>query len=142
VLFAPGGGKLNTITARNNVTYEQGTAGVTNGPAIYRKMTCRSLTAKADATSSEPTELVAAGGVRIEQPGTEARSEQAVYHRKSDILKLIGQPIIEMPQGTYTSNRELEWDNGRRTVIGSDYKITVKPEVLKSATESQKLPGP
>ena len=84
--------------------------------------------------------------MRIEQPGTVARSEQAVYNRKTDILKLIGQPVIEMPQGTYTSNRELEWDNGRHTVIGSDYKISIKPElinpeVLKRAAESQKLPG-
>ncbi len=72
----------------------------------------------------------------------EAKAEQAVYNRRTDILKLIGEPVIEMPQGTYTGNRELEWDNGRKTVIGSDYKITVKPEALKRASESQKLPGP
>lgn len=142
VLFTARSNRLEAITATDNVAYEQGTTGVTNGPAIYRKMTCRSLAAKADPGSGEPAELVADGGVRIEQPGSEAKAEQAVYNRRTDILKLIGQPVIEMPQGTYTGNRELEWDNGRKTVIGSDYKITVKPEALKRASESQKLPGP
>ena len=156
VLFAPGGGKLNAIAAKDNVICEQGTTGMTN----YLKLTCRALTAKAEnATNSEPTELVAAGGVRIEQPGTLARSEQAVYNRRTDILKLIGQPVIERPEGTYSSNRELEWDKGHGTVSGSDYKITGNPETLKRlstnalsttrsnklelkpAPESQKLPG-
>jgi lipopolysaccharide export system protein LptA len=141
VLFTAKSNRLEAITATDNVTYEQGLPGVTNGAAIYRKLTCRSLAAKADPTSGEPKELVAAGGVRIEQPGSEARAEQAVYNRGTDILKLLGQPVIEMPQGTYTGTRELEWDNGRSTLIGSDYKITVKPEVLKRAAESQKLPG-
>ncbi|MFO1511461.1 MAG: hypothetical protein U1F83_00865 [Verrucomicrobiota bacterium] len=142
VLFTARSNRLEAITATDNVAYEQGTTGVTNGPAIYRKMTCRSLAAKTDPGSGEPAELVADGGVRIEQPGSEAKAEQAVYNRRTDILKLIGQPVIEMPQGTYTGTRELEWDNGRKTVIGSDYKITVKPEALKHASESQKLPGP
>lgn len=141
VRFTAKGDHLEAITATDNVIYEQGTEGVTNGPATYRKLTSRSLEAKADPASGDPTELVAAGGVRIEQPGTEATADQAVYNRTTDILKLIGRPIVEMPQGTYVGTRELEWDNGRSTVIGSDYKITVKPEVLKPAAESQKLPG-
>jgi len=140
VRFTAKGDRLDAITATNNVIYEQGTVGVTNGPAIYRKLTCRSLTAKAEPATGEPTELVASGGVHLEQPGSEARAEQAVYNRTTDILKLLGQPVIEMPQGTYTGTRELEWDNGRRTVIGSDYRISVKPEFLKRAAESQKLP--
>jgi len=141
VLFTAKSNRLEAITATDNVTYEQGTVGVTNGPATYRKLTSRSLAATTDPVSGEPTQLIAEGGVQIEQPGSEARAEQAVYNRKTDILKLIGRPVIEMPQGTYTGARELEWDNGRSILIGSDYKITVKPETLKRAAESQKLPG-
>ena len=150
VLFTAQTNRLEAITATGNVLYEQGTIGLTNGPAIYRKMTCRSLAAKTDAASGEPVELVAAGGVHLEQPGMDARAEQAIYNRKLDALRFVGQPVIEMPQGTYTSNRELQvaglnrppGDKARHTVTGSDYKITVKPEVLKQAEESQKLPRP
>ena len=144
VRFAAKGGRIEAITATNNVTYEQGTVGVTNKDAIYRKLTCRSLNTKADAASGEPAELVASGGVHIEQPGSEARSDQAVYNRNTDVLKLIGQPVIEMPEGTYTGAHEVEWDRKKGTISGADYKITGNPEALKrlkSTNESQKLPG-
>jgi lipopolysaccharide export system protein LptA len=140
VLFHTQSNRLDAITATGNVSFEQGTVGVTNGPASYAKLTCRSLAAKADA-SGEPAELVASGNVRLEQPGTEARGDQAIYNRKTDILKLIGNPpIVETPQVTYTGAREVEWDNRRRTAIGKGYTIVPKADFLKQAEELQKLP--
>jgi lipopolysaccharide export system protein LptA len=139
VLFAPGGGRLDSLTAKDNVTLEQNAPGMTN----YNKLTCRSLVTKTDGEGN-PKELVADGGVRIEQPGSVARAEQAVYNSKTDVLKLIGKPVIEMPEGTYTGAHEVEWDKKNKTVSGADYKITGSPEAvkrLKSAAESQKLPG-
>jgi lipopolysaccharide export system protein LptA len=141
VLFTPKGDRLEAITATDNVTYEQGTAGVTNGPATHRKLTCRSLVAKADPASGEPKELVADGGVRVEQPGSEARGDKMIYNHKTQMLILTGQPMIETPQAIITSQQELVWDNARQTVATGDYKVAVKPEVLKRAAESQKLPG-
>lgn len=132
--------RLDAITATGNVTFEQGKVGVTNGPAVYAKVTCRSFVAKTD-VSGEPVELVASGNVRLEQPGTEARGEQAVYNRKTDILKLTGNPpIVETTQATITGGRELEWDNRRRTAIGTGYKIVPKADFLKQAEELQRLP--
>ena len=140
VLFTSQSNRLDSIIATGNVTCEQGKAGVTNGPAAYAKLTCRSIVAKADA--GEPAELIASGTVRIEQPGSEARGDQATYNRKTDVLKLIGNPpVVETPQMTYTGGREVEWDNRRRTAIGTGYKIVPKPDFLKQAAESQKLPG-
>jgi len=146
VLFNTQSNRLDALTATGNVTFEQGKVGVTNGPAVYARMTCRSLAAKADA-SGEPAELVASGNVRLEQPGTEARGDQAIYNRKTDILKLIGNPpVVETPQMTYTGGREVEWDNRRRTAIGTGYKIVpkqgFKPDFLKQTEELQKLPKP
>ena len=140
VLFNTQSNRLDAITATGNVTFEQGRVGVTNGPAVYARLTCRSLAAKADATG-EPAELVASGSVRLEQPGTEARGEQAIYNRKTDILKLTGNPpIVETPQATITGGREVEWDNRRRTAIGTGYKIVPKADFLKQAEELQRLP--
>lgn len=146
VAFAPGGGRLEAISAADNVVFEQGTVGVTNGPAIYRRMTCQSLTATADPASGEPTELVAAGGVQIQQPGSEARGTRAVYNRTADVVKLIGDPpTVETPQMIYTGGREVEWDNRNHKVIGTGYRIVpkqeFKPEFLKQTLESSKLPG-
>ena len=135
--------RLEAITATGNAIYEQGIVGVTNGPTVYSKLTCRSIVAKADAASGEPEELIASGQVRIQQPGSEARGDQAVYNRKTDVLKLTGNPpVIETPQATYTGGREVLWDNGRRTAIGTGYQIVLKPDFLKQAAESQKLPPP
>jgi hypothetical protein len=127
--------------AAGNIIYEQGLPDVTEGPAIYRKLTCRTLTAQGDKTSGELSELVADGQVRIQQPGSEARGDKMVYTSRTQILKLSGHPTIEIPQATYIGQQELEWDNARRTVIGTDYKITFKQEALKQAAESQKIPG-
>jgi hypothetical protein len=47
---------------------------------------------------------------------------------------------VKRPEGIYSSERELIWDNARQTVVGSDYRITVNPETLKQLEESKKLP--
>jgi lipopolysaccharide export system protein LptA len=142
VLFSAKTNRLEALTATGNVTCEQGKPGVTNGSSAYAKLTCQSLAARTDAISGEPAELIASGGVRVEQPGSEARGDQAIYNRKTDILKLIGNPpVVDTPQMTYTGAREVEWDNRRRTAIGTGYKIVPKPDFLKQAEELQKLPG-
>lgn len=146
VRFIAQSNRLDAITATGNVVYEMGAKGITNGPAAYSKMTCRSLAAKADPATGEPTELVADGDVRITQPGSEALGNRVVYNRLTDVVKLFGDPpIIETPQLTYTGGREVEWDNRNHKVIGTGYRIVpkqeFKPEFLKKAAESQKLPG-
>ena len=78
---------------------------MTNGPAVYRKLTSRSLAAKADPASGEPTELIADGGVRIEQPGSEGAGRQMVYNHSTQIFKLLGRPRIETPKAIFTSEQ-------------------------------------
>jgi len=145
VRFARDGGKLEAIIARENVVYEQGLAGVTNGPTVYRRLTCGELAVRTDAATGEPQELVADHGVRVEQLGSVARAARLVYNRTAALVKLIGQPVVETPQGTFTGSQELEWNLKDSSVSGADYHITARPETLnrlKSAAESPKLPGP
>ena len=144
VHFAKPGSGIESIMAVGNIKYEMGLAGVVDGPAKYRELTCRTLTARSDPGSGELSELVAEGRVRMEQPGSEARGDKMIYNRVTDILRLIGQPSLETARVTFTSGQELIWDNTRQTAISSDYKITpkpgvLKPEVLKHAVESPNL---
>lgn len=131
-----------SLQARKEVVCERGTVGVTNGPAEYARMDSETLTATANPKTGELTDLVAGGGVLFRQTDSEARGEQAVYTRADQVLKLIGQPAIKRPEGTYTSDRELTWDNVQRKVVGSNYRINItgNAETLKQLKESEKLP--
>lgn len=145
VHFAKAGNGFESIAAVGNIKYEMGLPGVTDGTTKYRRLTCRTLTARGEPATGELSELQAEGQVRMEQPGSEARGDKMIYNRRTDILRLIGQPVIETARVTFTSGQELIWDNTRQTAISSDYKITpkpgvLKPEVLKRAAESPKLP--
>jgi len=139
VRIAKDGRHAETLEARQNVVYEQGVAGVTNGANAHVRMIAEKLLAKADPRTSDLTELIATGGVRLTQTDTVATGERAVYTRGDELLKLSGDPQIKTADATFNSERELVWDNARRTAVGSDYKITVNPETLKRVEESQKL---
>ena len=128
-----------SLQARKNVIYEQGIAGVTNGPNAYVKMVSETLTASADATTKELTQLVAAGGVELTQADSVATGERAIYTRGDQVLKLLGNPQIKTTDATFSSEQELIWDNAQKKAVSTNYKITVNPETLKRVEESQKL---
>jgi lipopolysaccharide export system protein LptA len=134
--------RWESVQARQDVVCERGAVGVTNGPAQYTRMDCESLTALANPTTGDLTQLVADGGVRVIQTGSLARGAKAVYTHGDQVLKLIGSPVIEMPEGTYRSEKELIWDNAGQVVTGSDFTITPNPALLKRAEESEKLSPP
>ncbi len=139
VYIAKDGRHAESLQARKNVIYEQGVAGETNGANAHVKMVSETLAATADAKTSELTELVAAGGVRLTQTDSVATGERAIYTRGDQVLKLLGNPQIKTADATFNSEKELIWDNAQKKAMGSDYKITVNPETLKRVEESQKL---
>ncbi len=140
VHIAKDGRHAESLQARKNVIYEQGVAGVTNGANAHVKMVSETLTASADAKTSELTELVAAGGVRLTQTDSVATGDRAIYTRGDQVLKLLGHPEIKTADATFNSEQELIWDNALKKAVGTGYKITVNPETLKRVEESQKLP--
>ncbi len=139
VRIAKDGRHAESLQARKNVIYEQGIAGVTNGANAHVKMVSDTLEATADPKTSELTELVAAGGVRLTQTDSVATGDRAIYTQGDQVLKLRGNPQIKTADATFNSDQELIWDNARKTAVGSGYKITVNPETLKRLEESQKL---
>ncbi len=133
--------RVERLAARRNVIYEQGTPGVTNGPAIYRRMTARTLTADADPATGKLGELVADGDVKLEEPDTWATGDRAVYTRVTDTFKLTGKTVLETSQVIITESPEVYWSQAEKKFVAREpCVIKVKPAALKHAGESQKLP--
>ena len=133
--------RVKRLEARKNVIYEQGTPGITNGPAIYRRMTSRTLNADADPATGKLGELVADGGVVLDEPGTRATGDRAVYTRATDTFKLTGKTILETPEVIFTESPEVYWSQTKKQFIAREpCVIKVKSAALKRAGESQKLP--
>lgn len=143
VLLAADQKHAESLQARKNVVCERGTVGVTNGPAEYARLECATLTAHLDPATSEFVNLVADGGVDLRQPMRRAQGKKAVYTHADQILRLQGNPRIEIPEGVYHSTQELIWDNLNKIVRGSEARFIGNPaisqELLKQAQESEKL---
>ena len=132
---------VEQLVARRNVIYEQGTPGVTNGPAIFRRMTTRTLTAATHPATGQLAELVADGSVKLQEPGTEATGDRAVYVRASDSFKLTGKTVLETPQAIFTESPEVYWSQADKKFFAREpCVIKVKSEALKRLGESPKLP--
>lgn len=132
---------IERLEARRNVIYEQGTPDVTNVPTAYWRMTARTLAADADPATGKLGELVAAGGVKLEQPGTRATGDRAIYTPATDTFKLTGKTVLETPELIFTESPEVYWSRTEKKFVARQpFVIKVKPAALKRAGESQKLP--
>lgn len=134
--------RVARLEARRNVIYEQGTPGVTNGPAIYRRMTARTLAADADPATGKLGQLVADGDVKLDEPDTRATGDRAVYTHGTDTFTLTGKTVLETSQVIITESPEVYWSQAEKKFVAREpCVIKVKPAALKRAEESQKLPG-
>ena len=134
--------KPESLQARQKVVCERGIVGVTNGPSekIYTRMECETLTANTHPTTHELFDLIAGGGVRVQQADGEARGERAVYTHSDQLLKLLGQSVIDRPEVIYTSSKGLDYNLTTKNVGGNYESIRFKSDSLKNLEESQKLP--
>ncbi|MCU0784141.1 MAG: hypothetical protein MUF81_08890 [Verrucomicrobia bacterium] len=141
VKFAAATSQAESLQARQSVVYEQGLPGLTNGPAIYRKLSTRTLTARSDPATGALLNLVAEGDVQIEQPGNRASGGHATYTAATDFLELTDRPTLETPQLLITDARTLFWDKTNHRFSGTGpFKIRFKPEVVKQAAGKLKTP--
>lgn len=141
VKFSAATNQVESLQARKNVIYEQGLPGVTNGPAIYRKLSARTVTARMDPATGALSHLVAEGDVQVEQPGNMATSGRATYTAATDLLELTDSPRVETPQMILTGARTLFWDKGKDRFMGTGpFRIQLKPEAVRRAGEQLKTP--
>jgi len=132
--FTPGGTKPESFRARGNVAFEQGTSGVTNGPATYRLMKASTVTARTTADGALDN-LVAEGDVTITLPDALAKCARVMYTAGDQLLALTGTPTLDTSQFKVSEAEKLVWDRtnnrfraeGRsRTVMKS---LTLPPEL-------------
>ncbi|MCW5555557.1 MAG: hypothetical protein KIS67_25770 [Verrucomicrobiae bacterium] len=131
------------IRAVDNVVYEQGTPGVTNGPAVYRKLIARTITSQSTAATNGLSDLVAEGEVQVEQADYIGRGDRATYTAGTQVLELTGQPTLETPELIITEARTLVWDRAKaRLAATPPYKITIRAEALPKEPELSKSRRP
>lgn len=132
--------QMESIRAVDHVVYEQGTPGVTNGPAVYRKLTARTITSQSSSATNGLSDLVAEGEVQVEQADYVGRGDRATYTADTQVLELTGRPTLETPELIITEARTLVWNRDKgRLAATPPYKITIRaaalpeePELLKS----------
>jgi lipopolysaccharide export system protein LptA len=136
IRIAADGQHAESLQARHNVVCERGVIGVTDGPdeKIYTRMDCATLTANAN-----PKELVAGGGVRLQRVGILANGEQAVYTRADQLLKLLGNAVVESPEMIY-KGRVLTYNIVTEQVVGNYDSVRSNPGFLNELEKSKKLP--
>jgi len=130
IRFGTNAHQVEMIQARTNVVFEQGTPGVAKGTNAYRKLLTRTLTVRSDSPGGELSGLLADRDVRVEQPGSVAKGERAIYTKATDLLELTGNPTLETPQVIITDARTLVWNkvnNGFSATAPYKIKLRVPP---------------
>jgi lipopolysaccharide export system protein LptA len=121
-----------SVVASNHVFFEQGSPGVTNGPAAYRTLAARSLTTQPSPQPGQSADLVADGEVQYDEPGAVARGDHATYNAATDIMNLTGQPYLETPQLITTSASVLSWHRAKNHVSATgSYKIQLRSNIVE-----------
>ncbi len=133
--------RLETITARGRVFCERGRAGVTNGAAMHRRLSARTLSARADPATGALTTLIAEGDVVMDQPAGRARGGRAVYEAATGVLELSESPELETPQVHVTGAHALVWDRAHdRYAMRGPFKARIRAGAVRPLIEN--LPSP
>src|SRR5204863_3574686 len=112
--------RVERLEARQNVVYEQGTPGETNRAAGYKRMTARRLAADADPATDKLGALVADGGVKVEEPGTQATGDRVVYTTATDTFKLTDNTVLETPEVVFTESPEVYWSRAQKKFVARE----------------------
>jgi hypothetical protein len=122
IALAPGGQRAERASAVGGVLVEQGTPGVTNGPAAYRRFEASEVDAGLSPLTGELVSFDARIGVRVEQPGGWAAGDRAYYSAVTDTMILTNRPTANIGPVRLTQAEALHWHRGTGTieVIGSN----------------------
>lgn len=141
IRFGTNANDVESIQARQNVVYEQGSPGMTNGPNVHRKLTATTLTALTDPATGELASLLAEGNVQIEQPRVLGKGERAAYNTATDIFELTGNPTLKTPELIFTKAQKLSWHRRTNRYYATGPYAMVVPEGAKRVRESAKNLG-
>ena len=131
---------VESIRAMENVIYEQGKPGITNGPDRHARMTARRLTARTDPATGALSSLLAEDNVQIEQPGVVGNGERAAYNAATDVLELTGNPTLKTPELSFSKAQKLSWHRAKNRYYATGPYTMIVPEAAKRVSESSKSP--
>jgi lipopolysaccharide export system protein LptA len=135
--FHTNSSQVELMEAQDNVRFEQGTIGVTNGPDAYSRLTAARLTATCNPTNGALVQLVATGGVRADQPGSVAQAGRATFTAATEILELTGQPSLRTPEAFVTGAEKISWNRKTRHVSARGFfEGEAKGELLQQKLEA------
>ncbi len=136
--LTPGGAKsrAESYRAHGNVVVEQGTPGVTNGAATYRRMDAENVTARMLTNGSGALDnLVADGGVAIAFQDTFAHAGRATYTTTNQVFVLTDNPTMTNSQFEVYDAQKLVLDKAHESFRAEG------PARTKIKTEGLKLEG-
>lgn len=136
--LTPGGAKsrAESYRAHGNVVVEQGTPGVTNGAATYRRMEAENVIARMLTNGSGALDnLVADGGVAIAFQDTFAHAGHAMYTTSNQVFVLTDNPTMNNSQFEVYDAQKLVLDKAHESFRAEG------PARTKIKTEGLKLEG-
>lgn len=141
--FATNSSHVELMQANDQVRFEQGITGVTNGPDAHSLLTASRLIATCEPTNGALVRLVAEGGVQAEQPGSVAKSERATYMAATEIMELTGQPTLRTTAAAIAGAEKITWDRKRNRVSATGlFDGTAQTGALKQIITPPKAPTP
>jgi lipopolysaccharide export system protein LptA len=136
------GNRLEGVVAEGKVVFEQGTPGVTNGPATYQKLTAGRLNLTTTNNVQDSLVLVALRDVIFQYGDFSATGRKLVYTGKTETVQLTGEPgnypVVSNPRGKLTSPVVI-WDRRLNRLVGG-LGWTGKFEVKTASRESKRSP--
>lgn len=133
LFFATNIHRIESMQAQEQVLFEQGSAGVTNGPDGYRRLTASRLTAKWDSPSGALSSFVADQNVEIDAPDTKGQASHATADKltftqtiasgvTNQTIELTGRPQLTNPQGRLVGDIII-WDMVHDKFFTRNYKL-------------------
>lgn len=138
------GNRLEAIEADGQVCFEQGTPGVTNGPATYQKLTAEHMVLSNTNELSNGIVLIARQDVALHYGDFLATGRRLVYSGNTETVELTGEPdfnpVVTNPRGKLSSP-VIIWDRRLNRFLGGlgwtgqfDVKSSGKPTARRQSS--------
>lgn len=133
LFFATNAHRIELMEAKDQVRFEQGITGVTNGPDAYRRLSADRLTAVWSSPTGTLSSFVAERNVMIDTPDTKGQVSQATAEKltythtiasgvTNRTIELTGQPQVTNSMGRLVGD-VIVWDLVSDRFYTRDYRI-------------------
>jgi lipopolysaccharide export system protein LptA len=144
LFFATNTHRVELMEAKHQVRFEQGKAGVTNGPDVYRRFTAERLSAAWTSPTGGPSSFIAEQQVVIDSPDNKglanhATADKLTYTHKiengttNQTMELTGHPQLTNTLGRLVGDLII-WDLANDRISTRNYNVNLNPGALNLGT--------